>query len=159
MLTLPSKPNRGHRLVTAFSFVGRYSKPQPSAMLNVDSTMRKISQWRRIIKTDLTSAFYQIPMAKDSTKYFGVVTPFIGMRVYTRCAMSIPRSETALEELICRVLCDFLIEGYVAKLADDLYIGGNDIETLASTLRLSSSKTTICPKKTSILGWMWSEGP
>lgn len=29
---LVSKPNGGHRLVTAFKDVGRYSKPQPSLM-------------------------------------------------------------------------------------------------------------------------------
>ena len=34
-------------------------------------------------------------------------------------------SETALEELMCRVLGDLLQEGVVAKLADDLYCGGN----------------------------------
>jgi len=35
-----------------------------------------------------------------------------------------PGSETALEELMCRVLGD-LQEGCVAKIADDLYCGGN----------------------------------
>ena len=80
------------------------------------------------------------------------------------------RAETALEKLMCRVLGDLLVEGYVAKLVNDLYIGGNDIETLTSTwrkvlttlsranLRLSARKTTIRPKKTSILGWILSEG-
>ena len=75
-----------------------------------------------------------------------------------------------------RVLVDFLIKVYVAKLPDDLYISGNDIESLTSTwrkvlttlsranLQLTSGKTTICPKKTSILGWIQSkdsltEGP
>ena len=167
---LVSKPNGGHRLVTAFSSVGRYSKPQPSAMPDVDSTLRKISQWRYIIKTDLTSAFYQIPLARESMKYCGVVTPFRGMRVYTRCAMGMPGSETALEELMCRILGDLLLEGYVVKLADDLYIGGNYVESVILTwrkvlttlakanLRLSALKTTICPKSTTILGWIWSEG-
>ena len=167
---LVNKPSGGHRLVTAFSCVGRYSKPQPSAMPDVDSTLRKISQWRWIIKTDLTSAFYQIPLTKNSMKYCGVVTPFRGIRVYTRCAMGMPGSETALEELMCRLLGDLLVEGNVTKLADDLYIGGTNIESLASTwrkvlitlsradLRLSASKTTICPKHTSILGWIWSGG-
>ena len=35
---LVKKPNGGFRLVTAFSDVGRYSKPQPSLMPDVDST-------------------------------------------------------------------------------------------------------------------------
>ena len=101
---LMKKPNGGFRLVTAFTDVGRYSKPQPSLMPDVDSTLRKIAQWKHIIATDLTNAFYQIPLARSSMKYCGVVTPYKGVRVYTRCAMGMPASETALEELTCRVL-------------------------------------------------------
>ena len=97
---LVKKPNGGFRLVTAFSDVGRYSKPQPSLMPDVDSTLHTIAQWKYIIKTDLTNAFYQIPLAKQSMKFCGVATPFRGVRVYTRCAMGMPGSETALEELM-----------------------------------------------------------
>ena len=97
---LVKKANGGHRLVTAFSDVGRYSKPQPSLMPDVDSTMRRIAQWKYIITTDLTSAFYQIPLSKESMKFCGVATPFRGVRVYVRSAMGMPGSETALEELM-----------------------------------------------------------
>ena len=167
---LVKKPNGGFRLVTAFSDVGRYSKPQPSLMPDVDSTLRTIAQWKYIVKTDLTNAFYQIPLAQQSMKFCGVATPFRGVRVYTRCAMGMPGSETALEELMCRVVGDFIQEGSVAKLADDLYIGGNTPDELLLTfkkvlqalqrcdLRLSPSKTVICPRSTTILGWIWSQG-
>ena len=122
---LVRKSNGGSRLVTAFKEVGRYSNPQPSLMPDVDSTLRYIACWKYIVVSDLTSALYQIPLANDSRKYCGVVTPFRGVRIYTRCPMGMPGSETALEELICRVLGDLLQEGVVAKLADDLYCGGN----------------------------------
>ena len=78
---LIKKPSGGHRLVTAFAEVGQYAKPQPSLMPNVDSTLRQIARWKYIITTDLTSAFYQIPLAKESMKYCGVATPFKGIRV------------------------------------------------------------------------------
>ena len=167
---LVKKPTGGHRLVTAFADVGRYSKPQPSLMPDVDSVLRTIAPWKYIIKTDLTKAFYQIPLDKDSMKYCGVVTPFRGVRVYTRCAMGMPGSETALEEIMCRVLGDCLQEGIVAKLADDLYCGADTPEQLLSNwtrvlaalkengLSLSASKTVICPRSTTILGWIWSDG-
>ena len=58
---LVHKPNGGHRLVTAFGEVGQYSKPQPSLMPNVDSTLRAIGGWKYIIITDLLKSFYQIP--------------------------------------------------------------------------------------------------
>ena len=167
---LIKKPSGGFRLVTSFGEVGRYSKPQPTLMADVDSTLRKIAKWKFIVATDLTSAFYQIPLSRDSMKYCGVVTPFRGVRVYTRSAMGMPGSETALEELMCRVLGDLLEKGVVAKLADDLYCGGNTVKEVRHNwrlvlqaldkcnLRLSASKTTICPKSTTILGWIWSNG-
>lgn len=46
---LVKKPSGGFRLVTAFADVGRYSKPQPSLMPDVDSTLRQIAQWQYII--------------------------------------------------------------------------------------------------------------
>jgi len=54
---LKRKPKGGYRLVTAD--VGRYNKPQPSLMPDVDTTLRTIGQWKYIIKSDLTNAFYQ----------------------------------------------------------------------------------------------------
>lgn len=127
---LVKKPSGGHRLVTAFANVGRYSKPQPSLMPDIDSTLRTIAPWKYIIKTDLSHAFYQIPLAKESRKYCGVATPFRGISVYCRSAMGMLSSETALEEMMCRVLGDFTQEGHVAKIADDLYCGSSSPEEL-----------------------------
>ena len=167
---LVKKPSGGYRLVTAFADVGRYSKPRPSLMPDVDSTLRLIAQWKHIIATDLTSAFYQIPLSRGSMKYCGVATPFRGVRVYARSAMGMPGSETALEELMSRVLGDLLKEGIVAQIADDLYCGGNSPSELLSNwkkvlqalhkcdLRLSASKTIINPQSTTILGWVWNSG-
>ena len=63
-------------------------------------------------------------------KFCGVTTPFKGIRVYTRCAMGMPGSETVLEELISRILGDLIQEGLVAKVADDPFCGGNTVEEL-----------------------------
>ena len=84
--------------------------------------------------------------------------------------MGMPGSETAIEELMCRVLRDLLQDGQVAKIANDLYCGGNSPEELLSNwhsvlqvvskanMNLSATKTFICPKTTIILGWVWSKG-
>ena len=111
----------GFHFLTAFSQVARYGKPQPSLMPNVDSILRKIRQWKYLAVTDLTKVFYQIPLAKSSKKYCGVVSPFRGVRVYTRSAMGMPGTETALGELTCRVLGDLHEERVVVTLAYDLY--------------------------------------
>ena len=73
---LIKKPSGGSRLVTAFTDIGRSSKPQPSLLPDVDSTLRNIAQWKYVITTDLTNAFYQIPLLRESMKYWGVATPF-----------------------------------------------------------------------------------
>ena len=168
--SLMKKRNGGFRLVTAFTNVDRYSKPQPSLMPDVDSTLLRIAHWKYIIVSDLSQAFYQFPLSRRSMKYCGVVTPFKGVRVYTRCAMGIPGSETALEELMCRVLGDLLQEGSVAKIANDLYCGGNSPQELLvnwrkvllsldrCNLRLSPEKTIVCPASATILGWIWCQG-
>ena len=84
--------------------------------------------------------------------------------------MGIPESETALEEVMCRVLGPILQDGSVAKIADDLYCGGNTPQELLCNckrvlqalhncnLRLSAHKTIISPKTTTILGWIWTAG-
>lgn len=84
--------------------------------------------------------------------------------------MGMQGSKTALEELTCRVLGDLVEEGVVAKVADDLYCGGNSPEELQqnfgrllhllhkSSLNLSASKTIIAPNQTTILGLIWRLG-
>ena len=156
--------------MTSFADVGRYSKPQPSLLPDVDSTLRTIASWQYLVKTDLTKAFYKIPLNKQSMKYCSEFTPFKGTLVNTRSAMGMSGSEPALEELMCRILGDHLQDGIVAKIADDLYIGGNTLEELiinwrrvltalaACNIRLSPSKTVIAPKSIVILGWVWSQG-
>ena len=129
---LVKKPLGGHRLVAAFADVAWYSKPQPSLMPDVNTTLRTITPWHYLIKTNLTQAFYQIPLSQSSLKYCGVAIPFRGIRVYTRSAMGMPGSEIDLEEMMCRVLGDLIQEGCVTKLADDLYCGGDSPETLLS---------------------------
>ena len=95
---------------------------------------------------------------------------FPGVRAYTRCAMGMPGSETTLEELMFRVLGDCLQDGITAKLADDLYCGADTPEELLHNwqrildplqrcnLHLSASETTIYPRSTTVLGWVWTEG-
>lgn len=84
-------------------------------------------------------------------------------------SQGMPGSETALEELTCRVLGDLLEEDIVVKLADDLYCGADTPEQLVvkffegsaarnrCDLKLSASKTVIPPRET-ILGWIWQQG-
>ena len=167
---LIAKSTGGHRLVTSFTEIGQYAKPQPSLLPNVEDVLRQIGQWKWIVKADLKQAYYQIPLAKESMKLVGVCTPFRGIFVYQRAVMGLPGSESALEELLCRVLGDMMVGGGVVKLADDLYCGSDQpcnllviwdkvLQLLQDNgLRLSPQKTVCCPMATEILGWHWEQG-
>ncbi|KAL2076333.1 hypothetical protein ACEWY4_028085 [Coilia grayii] len=103
-------------------------------------------------------------------QYFRGQLQELQAHLYVRSAMGMPGSETALEELTCRVLGNLLEQGHVAKVADDLYCGADTLEELLTIwrgvlsalqhcgLNLSSAKTTIAPIQTNILGWVWRQG-
>ena len=109
-------------------------------------------------------------LSKESLPYLGTVTPYKGIRIYLRPPMGMPGSSEYLQELLQRVCGDFLTEGFLLINHDDMFIGSNDIESLLScwlrlllrlrenNISLSPSKTYICPKRVTILGWDWSEG-
>ena len=148
---------------------------QPSLMSN-DTANRNPASCQMSIQLHVTSrsgSIYVLPtnprpsnrflLAHASMKYCGVVTPFEGTRVYASCAMGMPGSESAFEELMCCVLGELQLEGIVTKLADDFYCGANSPEELVRNwtrvlqalrhcrLCLSPSKTVITPRKTTIL--------
>ncbi len=164
------KRTGGSRLVTSFGEVGKYSKPQPSLMPNIDSVLRDIAKWKYLIVTNLSQSLYQISLSKSSIKYCGVSTPFKGIRVYTRCAMGMPGSESSLEELMSRVVGNLIEDGILAKIADDLFCGGDTPEEALhnwfrllamlhrNNLGLSAPKNIIYPQSTTTLGWIWSSG-
>ena len=100
------------------------------------------------------------------------VTPtlFRGLHVYIISAQGMPGSSETLEEMVCSVLAYSFQEGCVAKIADDLYVGGNMTEGLYhnwsgvlyalhhNSLKLKASKTFIAFTHAQILGWDLNNG-
>ena len=142
----------------------------PTKLKTTDEVLRAVAKWKHIIVTDLKSAFLQLNVARDSMKWLGTVTPFKGLRVYTRAAMGLKNSSEYLEEVLSRVLGDLLAQGILVKIADDLFIGGNTMDELISNwsivlqrlsdnnLKLSADKTIVCPTRAHILGWILNSG-
>ena len=169
-MVLKQPPSVDKRLVTDFTSIAEFCRPTPSLMPNVDVILRSIASWKLLIKTDFSSAYYQLLLKKSSKKYCGVHTPFKGVWVYNVGVMGLPGVEVALEELTNLLLGDMVKEGRVAKLADDLFIGGNTVQELQenfqlvlqklldSDIRLSPAKTFIAPASVILLGWVWSSG-
>ena len=167
---VPKKQPGDFRLVTSFNRLAQYVKPPPSRSTSTEEILAFLSKWKHVIKTDMTKQFYQLPLDRQSMKYVGTLTPFKGLRIYCRAAMGMPGSTENLDELMSRVLGDLLHAGFIAKISDDIYVGGNsDAELLSNwikllqafrknNLRLSATKTVINPQETIILGWQWNSG-
>ena len=167
---LVKKSSGGYRLVTSFGEMAEYARPQPTGTSNVEHVLLQVGQWKYIIKADLKSAYYQILLSPESSKFAGVMTPYKGTLVYLRSVMGLPGSEAALEEVLSRIFGGLMKEGKVAKLADDLYVGAETVEELLTTwdevlrrlllngLKLKPDKTECCPVSTIILGWQWENG-
>ena len=167
---LVKKPSGGYRLVTAFNSLGQYCKTLPVTMSTVDTVLRQMGTWNCIITTDLRDAFYQIPLEHSSMKWCGTMTPFRGLRVYQVAAQGMPGSSEALEEMLCTVLGEYVQQGWIAKIADDLTVGGATVAELLehwtlvmhalhrNGLKLKAIKTIILPLFTQLLGWDWHRG-
>ena len=149
---LVKKPDGDYRLVTAFNTIGTYARPLPSRSTSSTTVLSFLARFPFIIKTDMTKQFFQLPMHKSSMKYLGTLTPYKGLRVYTRAAMGMPGSTEHLDELMSRILGDLVESGVVTRIADDLYTGGNTIADLLYNWEryYSALKPIICgsqPKK------------
>ena len=139
-------------------------------MPSTDSVLRRMASWKWIITADISQAYHQLPLSRESLKYAGVSTPFKGARVYTTAAMGMPGSEVALTELTAALFGQMQLDGQVEVLMDDVYIGAETPSELLSRwrqvlnicnkadIRLGPKKVTIAPKSTKILGWTWHQG-
>ena len=159
-----------YRLVTSFTELNKYIHTLPTKMSTSKDVFSAISKWKYMIKTDLKSAYYQMKIAEGAQKWLGTVSPFKGVYVYDRGSMGLRNMSEFLEELMSRIFGDYIMEGFMAKDADDLFVGGSTIPELLrnwekclqrlsdNNLTLSAKKTIICPTVVKILGWIWKNG-
>ena len=120
--------------------------------------------------TDLKHWHWQIPLHKDSMRFFDTNTPFGGERVYLVQSMGYLNATENADRVIQRVLQPIISSGDAARIADNLFTGGDTPEeaftnfktVLAlcenSGITLKAQKTMICPVKVNILGRVWNQG-
>ena len=128
---LVKKPKAGHRLVISFVELNKFTKPSPTRLTHPNEALRVTAKWKYIIVSDLKSLFFQIEATKDSIKWFGTVSPYKGIRVYTRAAVGLKNSSEYLDEILSRVLGALIVRQIVVKIVD-LIIGANTIDELFS---------------------------
>ncbi len=95
------------RIVTqAHTTVNRCSKTPPMPTDDLNDILRqaaKASKFKYSLKCDISQAFFQLPMAKELWKLFGVYHPFEGVMCYTRCTQGWVASMGYMRQAFLRV--------------------------------------------------------
>ena len=158
------------RLVVNFSKMNNYLKNMPTTITKPKDIFSQLGKWNYIITMDLQSGFFQNHMSMQDAEWLGITTPFGGMRFMKRSGQGLIGQSEELDELLSKILGPEMRDGKVARIADDIYIGGrNEKETAdnykdilqkfqAANIKISASKTKIFLKSVDILGWKWSQG-
>ena len=163
-------PTGEWRLVTGMQSLSPYLKPTRLQLPTVEEAFRRIGKWQFLILTDLKHWHWQIPVQHQSMRFFGTSTPFGGDRVYLVQPMGYLNATENADRVIQRILQPVISEGKAARIADNMFTGGDTPEEAFSNFKtilalcsnagitLKAQKTTICPVKINILGRVWQEG-
>ena len=159
-----------YRLVTGLASLSPFLKPSRVPLPTIEEAFRKLSSWKYLVIADLKSWHWQIPISKDSMRFFGTTTPYGGLRLYAVQPMGYLNANENADLVIQNVLFPAIREGKCVRIADNLFTGGQTPEEAAkhfhlmlqlcanSGLTFKASKTIICPKQITILGKIWEQG-
>ena len=167
---LATKSNGGYRLVTAFSDVRSYSKPQPSLTPDVDSTLRQslsgdtlllliITTHECLVSNPSRTRVDEILRRSQSVPWGPGIYLFSNghawLRNWNSCVVY-------LETLFTKELLPRSPTMYTAEPTHHrsyYTICKRVLQALSNcNLKLSTSKTVINPKWTVILVWIWDSG-
>lgn len=158
------------RLVVNFAKINDYLKNLPTPITKPKDIFSTLGKWNYIIVMDLHSGFFQNHMDIDDAEWLGITTPFGGLRFMRRSGQGLLGQSEELDELLCKVLGPEMSNGIVARLADDLYVGGVDPQQTAdnyktvlaklqaANIKISPAKTKVFLKSVDVLGWVWQQG-
>ena len=93
-------------------------------MTTPDNIYIMLGRWKHIIVFDLYTAFYQNHMDKESQPWLGIMTPFSGLRALTRSGQGLLRQSKELDKLLSKIFKEEMQAGIIAKIQDDIVIGG-----------------------------------
>lgn len=158
------------RLVVNFGKVNDHLKNIPTQITKPKDIFLHLGRWKHIIVMDLYQGFFQNHISTDDGAWLGISTPFGGLRFMKRSGQGLLGQSEELDELLSKVLSFEMQSGFVARIADDLYIGGDTPAETASNyeqvlsklhmanLKVSADKTKIFLDSVDILGWIWKKG-
>ena len=149
---------------TAFSKINDFLKNLPTPITKPKDIFSMLGKWNHIIVMDLHSGFFQNHMHENDAPWLGITTPFGGLRYMKRSGQGLLGQSEELDELLSKILAEEMASGIVARLADDLYVGGKDpretannykkvlSKLQASNIKISPAKTKVFLKSVDVLG-------
>ena len=158
------------RLVVNFGQLNDYLKNMPTPITKSKDIFTQLGKWKYLISLDLYQGFYQNHMSSEDAPWLAISTPFGGLRYMKRSGQGLIGQSEELDELLSKVLREETTMGKAARIADDLYVGGEtQQETLdnyeqvltklnQANLKVSPNKTKIFLKSVDVLGWVWQQG-
>ena len=162
-------PTEEWRLVTGMQSLSPYLKPTRVQLPTVEEAFQKIGKWRFLILADLKHWHWQIPIQHQSKRFFSTNTPFDSDRIYLVQPMGYLNNNENADRVIQRVLQPVITEGKAARIADNLFTGGDTPKEAFANFRtilalcdnawitFKAQKTIICLAKINILGCIWQD--
>ena len=153
------------RLVTDFRSIQNHVKQLPTSMPTVSDAMTALSSADYHIELDFSNFYWQLGIPREDSEKLAVCHPYGGLRVYTVSPQGLRNSAEWGSEILGRVYGDMVKEGKCTRIADQIYVLGNNLQDLLSNFRrvlekakssnltFKPSKLIVCPKETVILGW------
>ena len=154
------------RFLVNFGPINEMIKPIPIHVPKTDDISIMLGRWKELIIFDLYNGYFQMKMEDDSSQWLGVQTPFGGLRVMARSGQGLLGQAEELNEILCKVLSEEMKEGKCIKIADDVYVGGDNQQEAAlnyiriiqklhkANIKAAPSKIFIFPKSVDVLGWV-----
>ncbi|CBY06723.1 unnamed protein product [Oikopleura dioica] len=160
------------RIVTqAHTTVNRWSKTPPMPTDDLNDILRqaaKASKFKYSLKCDISQAFFQLPMAKELWKWFGVYHPFEGVMCYTRCTQGWVASMGFMRQAFLRVFSP--LNDWLLRYADDVHLIAKTEDEFVEVigrfldicayhkLTLKGSKMHVMPVRMNFLGAVIKDG-
>ena len=135
-------------------------------MHRIDDTINLVGQHKYVITSDLQDSFNQRKITADKLPYMAFHSPFGDDYIFLRSPQGMLNQSEELERMMITILTEEIAAGWVAILADNLYILGDTEEEAIvrwdivlrkldeNNIKLTGKKTYCFPNKLDILGWI-----
>lgn len=124
-LVVIKKPNGKLRLCGNYSLVNSLCEDDVYMMNNPANIIRRAARCKYLSKIDLSQAFYQIPLSKESRKYTAIRT-FCGHFEYTVGSFGLKNMPKTFQRLANKILRG--AQGYACSHLDDYVVWSNTFE-------------------------------